>query len=268
MDGEEARIHLLLFSGPRDKQPRDRVLCLGARCSPGSVRKRVDVRDLCGAGLGDPRCIWSAAGCRWAREAADRGRQPEPGSRFLRPGRFRRELGSPAGSCACALGGRSQVGAWDAPRAPWPHITGARPPPGGPGPRLLPGTRSQAGPPTPGAKRGAHGPPGTAISGAFPRGRPGLSQGFSRLPAACPPPGRRWRGEGRRLLPALGRKGGRCLVAQEGLRRRRSQGHAVVTEYGRLTRGALRMGFSRTFFFGGGMGDYTLLLRWSQEKKE
>ena len=57
-------------------------------------------------------------------------------------------------------------------------------------------------------------------------------------------------------------------MAQEGLRRRRSQGHAVVTEYGRLTRGALRMGFSRTFFFGGGMGDYTLLLRWSQEKKE
>lgn len=40
-------------------------------------------------------------------------------------------------------------------------------------------------------------------------------------------------------------------MAQEGLCRRRSQGHAVVTEDGLLTRGALRMGFSRTFFFGG-----------------
>lgn len=56
-------------------------------------------------------------------------------------------------------------------------------------------------------------------------------------------------------------------MAQEGLCRRRSQGHAVVTEDGLLTRGALRMGFSRTFFLGGEGVVYTLLVRWSQEKK-
>lgn len=137
MDGEEARIHLLFFSGPRDKQPRDRVLCLGAGCPPGSVWKRVDVRDLCRAGLGDPRCIWSAAGCRWAREAADHGRQPEPGSRFLRPGRFRRELRLCAwraitswrpGHSARSLAAhhRRPPSAWrpGTPPAPWNAITG------------------------------------------------------------------------------------------------------------------------------------------------
>lgn len=70
-------------------------------------------------------------------------------------------------SCASAFGGRSQAGAWDdAARAPGRTSQA-------PGARLLPGTRSEAGPPDPAGGASAHGPQGMAIAGGFPRGRPG-----------------------------------------------------------------------------------------------
>lgn len=149
---------------------------------------------------------WSGAGGRTKPPgaAADHGRLPEPGSPIPRSGALRAAARGAGPSCACALGGRSQAGARDAARAPWPHITGARAPLGGREPACCLERDQRPGLRAPRAGRGAHGPQGKAIAGGFPRGRPGLSEGFSRLPAACPPGGKAARGIG---SPVKGRPG-------------------------------------------------------------
>lgn len=109
------------------------------------------------------------------------------------------------------LAGDHRLAPGDAPRTPWPHITGARPPRGRPGARLLPGPRSQARPTSPGGGEGRARASGDSDRGRLPTGTSRAEPGFSRLPSGCPPPVGRRRGEGRRV-PALGRKGGWCEV--------------------------------------------------------
>ena len=215
------------------------------RPDPRSVRKRVDIKDPCGASLGvfAGSGRWPGAGGRTKPlgATADHGRRPEPGFPIPWSGALRAAAWGAGPSCASAFGGRSQVGARDAARAPWPHITGARAPPGGREPACCLERDQRPGLRAPRAGRGAHGPQGTAIAGGFPRGCPGLSEGFSRLPAGCPPGGKAaW---GKEVSPRLsGEREAGAHWPQEGPCRRCIGSHRVI-------------GFSRTLFLAGELGE-------------